>query len=251
MILNAFFTHNVFVFFHHLHSYVKDGLVVTFNIFQLFIFSFFLCCKFCLLSHFSFLIKTLIFATTFLPNLEKSLFFVDCIIHWVIPVPPRLFLPFFIMEMPQISPVVLCKLVLRCIHWFSTQFSFLPFASRWVFFFFFFDQGFLSRTLTTTGQQGRGGDHLLFRSWTLTDLFATLHVRWLLHIFNRTTCIYQTATQWDLPPYCIIIWLCDIKFFCLYTWWFDFSFFATAIWDGKLVDSNSHELSSFYYKWTN
>ena len=158
MILNAFFTHNVFVFFHHLHSYVKDGLVVTFNIFQLFIFSFFLCCKFCLLSHFSFLIKTLIFATTFLPNLEKSLFFVDCIIHWVIPVPPRLFLPFFIMEMPQISPVVLCKLVLRCIHWFSTQFSFLPFASRWVFFFFFFWSGF-SFTDTDdyrTAGEGRG-----------------------------------------------------------------------------------------------
>ena len=138
MILNAFFTHNVYVFFHHLHSYVKDGLVVIFSIFQLFIFSFFLFCKFFLLSHFSFLIKTLIFATTFLPNLEKSLV-VDCIIYWVIPAPPRLFLP--------------------------------------------------------------------FRSQTLRDLFATLHVRWLLHIFNRTACIYRTATQWDLPPYWIIIWL--------------------------------------------
>ena len=138
-------------------------MVVTFNIFQLFIFSFFLCCKFCLLSHFSFLIKTLIFATTFLPNLEKSLFFVDCIIHWVIPVPPRLFLPFFIMEMPQISPVVLCKLVLRCIHWFSTQFSFLPFASRWVFFFFFFFVRVLFNGHWRL-QDSRGGEGTIFYS---------------------------------------------------------------------------------------
>ena len=40
-----------------------------------------------------------------------------------------------------------------------------------------------------TGQQGKGGDHLLFHSTTSTlsrtfrHLFATLHVRWLSHIF--------------------------------------------------------------------
>ena len=50
-----------------------------------------------------------------------------------------------------------------------------------------------------TGQQGKGGDHLLLHSATSTraqifrHLFATLHVRWLSHIFNRTACIYQTA----------------------------------------------------------
>ena len=44
-----------------------------------------------------------------------------------------------------------------------------------------------------TGQQGKGGDHLLFHSTTSTrsrtfrHLFATLHVRWLSHIFNRNT----------------------------------------------------------------
>ena len=74
-----------------------------------------------------------------------------------------------------------------------------------------------------TGQQGKGGDHLLFHSTTSTrsrtfrHSFATLHVRWLSHIFNRTTCIYQTATQWDLPPYRITIWLTDVMwiFACL------------------------------------
>ena len=58
-----------------------------------------------------------------------------------------------------------------------------------------------------TGQQGKGGDHLLFHSTnstrprTFRHLVATLHVRWLSHIFNHTACIYQTATRWDLPPY--------------------------------------------------
>ena len=48
------------------------------------------------------------------------------------------------------------------------------------------------------------------------------------HIFNRTACIYQAATRWDLPPYRITIWLTDdvTLSFCLLTWWFDSSFFS-------------------------
>ena len=41
----------------------------------------------------------------------------------------------------------------------------------------------------------------------LDSYFAPLHMRWLSHISNRTACIYQTATRWDLPPYWITIWL--------------------------------------------
>ena len=75
-----------------------------------------------------------------------------------------------------------------------------------------------------TGQQGKGGDHLLFhstastRSRTLRHIFVTLHVRWISHVFNRNACIYQTATRWDLPPYRITIWLTDdlmLIFVCL------------------------------------
>ena len=43
-------------------------------------------------------------------------------------------------------------------------------------------------------------------------------MRWLSHISNRIACIYQTTTQWDLPPYWITIWLIDdamLIFFCL------------------------------------
>ena len=127
------------------------------------------------------------------------------------------------------------------------------------FFFSFSIRIFFHRHWRLTGQQEKGEDHLLFHSTTSTHsrtfrhLFATLHVRWLSHIFNRTACIYQAATQWDLPPYRITIWLTDdvTLSFCLFTWWFDYSFFfVTVIWDGKPVDSNSHRLSLLYYKRT-
>ena len=82
--------------------------------------------------------------------------------------------------------------------------------------FFFFHQGFLSRTLTTHRTAGEGGgDHLSFHSTTSTHsctfrhLFATLLVRRLSHIFNRSACIYQTATWGDLPPYRDTIWFID------------------------------------------
>ena len=96
---------------------------------------------------------------------------------------------------------------------------------------FFFYQGFLHRNWRFTGQQGKGGDHILFhtttstRSRTSRHLFATLHVRWLSRIFNRNACVYQTATRWDLPPNRIDIWVIDWWCnFCLFTWWFDTRF---------------------------
>ena len=115
------------------------------------------------------------------------------------------------------------------------------------FFFFFSIRVFFHGHWRFTGQQAKGGGHLLFhsststRSQTFRHLFATLHVRWLSHIFNRTACIYQTATQWDLPPYWITIWLIDdvtIAFVCLHD---DLilAFFVTAIWDRKRVNSRT------------
>ena len=80
---------------------------------------------------------------------------------------------------------------------------------------FFSVRVFFHRHWRFTGQQEKEEDHLLFHSTTSTcsrtlrHLFATLHVRWLSHIFNRIACIYQTATRWDLPPYRITIWLID------------------------------------------
>ena len=56
------------------------------------------------------------------------------------------------------------------------------------------------------------------RSRTFRHLFGTLHVRWLSYIFNRTACIYQTASRWNWPRYRITIWLIDdvkLVFVCL------------------------------------
>ena len=107
---------------------------------------------------------------------------------------------------------------------------------------------FFHRHWQFTGQQGKGGDHRLFhsttstRSPTLRHLFATLHVRWLSHIFNRIACIYQTATRWDLPPYRITIWLidwwCNV---CFFTWWIDSRFLLTAI---LTLETGGFELAS-------
>ena len=108
-----------------------------------------------------------------------------------------------------------------------------------------------------TGQQVKGGDHLLFysttstRSRTFRHSFETLVMRWLSHIFNRNASIYQTAIRWDLPPYRITIRLIDdviLIFVCLLV---DLILgFVTAIWHEKPVDSNWYRLSSLSYKRT-
>ena len=98
------------------------------------------------------------------------------------------------------------------------------FICAWGFFVSFFRIFFHGHS-RLTGHQGKGGDHLLFHSTTLPsahehsdNYFVTLHVRWLSHISNRTACIYQTATRWDLPPYRVTIWVIDdvmLIFVCL------------------------------------
>ena len=93
---------------------------------------------------------------------------------------------------------------------------------------FFLLMVFFHRHWRIKGQKGKGGDHLSFhsatstRSWTLRNLFATLHVRWLSHIFNRNACVYQIATWWDLPSYRITIWLID----WLIDWWWNICLFT-------------------------
>ena len=80
---------------------------------------------------------------------------------------------------------------------------------------FFFQQGFLSQTLTINATAGEVRRPALVLSNTSTHLrksrhlFATLHVRWLSRVFNCTACIYHTTARWDLPPSSIIIWLLD------------------------------------------
>ena len=133
-------------------------------------------------------------------------------------------------------------------------------CSFWVTFLFnkkvfFFLSGFsFTETDNSQDSRGREGTILLHsststRSPTFRHLFATFHFRWLSHILNRNARIYQTATRWDLPPYRITTWLIDdviLIFVCLHVELI--LGFVTAIWHEKLMDSNSHRLSSLYYK---
>ena len=121
---------------------------------------------------------------------------------------------------------------------------------------FFSIRVFFHRHWRFTGQPGRGGYHLLFHSTTSTcsrtlrHLFSTLHVRWLSRIFNCNACIYQTATQWDLPSYRIAIWVIDWWWnVCLFTWWIDSRFLLQRFIMGNgWIWLNSHRLSPLYYK---
>ena len=103
---------------------------------------------------------------------------------------------------------------------------------------FFLYQGFLSWALTA---HRTAHSTTSTRSRTFRHLFATLHVKWLSHIFNCTDCSYRTATRWELPPNQITIWLIDDVTLVLVCLRDDLilAFFVAAIWDGKPVDSNS------------
>ena len=89
---------------------------------------------------------------------------------------------------------------------------------RWYivcFIFIIFYQSFLSQTLMThrTAGKGRGPSFIpLYHFHPLTNIqtfICNFACEMTSHIFNRTACIYQTATRWDLPPYRITTWFID------------------------------------------
>ena len=106
-----------------------------------------------------------------------------------------------------------------CISMYKTHFHFsirILFHGRW----------------QLTGQQGEEGDHLLFysitstRSQTFRHLFVTLHVRWLLRIFNLQRLYLPDCNSMSLTTlsnYYLIEWWCDVDF-CLFACWSDFRF---------------------------
>ena len=113
--------------------------------------------------------------------------------------------------------------------------------------FFFSITTFFHKHWQLTGRDWKGEDHFLFHSTTFTrsqtfrHLFATMHVRWLSHIFNRNPSNYQEATRWNfttLSNYHLIDWWCKVCFI-LFTWWFDTRFLLQQSWYRKPVESNS------------
>ena len=113
----------------------------------------------------------------------------------------------------------------------NKRFIFIYWWTNWHIMQFFCLSGF-SFTDTVDSENSRGKDHFLFhfntliRSRKFRNLFSTLHVRWLSHIFNRIACylpycysmIFTTLSNYHLTE-----WWCDGNFsFC--TWWFDSKF---------------------------
>ena len=107
--------------------------------------------------------------------------------------------------------ILLCSNFLMLLINFTVWYSDSILCIRYKIFYFI--RVLFHRQRRFTGQQRKEGDHVLFhsttssRSQTLRHIFPTLHVRSSSRIFNCNSCVYQTATWWDLPPYRITIWL--------------------------------------------
>ena len=93
--------------------------------------------------------------------------------------------------------------------------------------FFFSIRVFFHGHWQLAGQQGKGGNHLLFHSATFRYLFATLHSRWLSHLFAFSHFLIATLlfTRLLLDEIIHLIellfdWLimwCWLSFVCLLT----------------------------------
>ena len=96
----------------------------------------------------------------------------------------------------------------------------------------FFIRVFFTDTNNSQDSRGREGT-IFYSSLPLPPVHehSDIHLQLCMwddyHIFNCIACIYQAATQWDLPPYRITISLIDdvTLSFCLFTGWLDSSFF--------------------------
>ena len=80
-------------------------------------------------------------------------------------------------------------------------------------FLFFFYQNFLLQGLMIhrTAGEGRGPSFIpLYHFHLLTNIQVFICTFACEMTINRSACVYQTATRWDLPPYWITIWLIDL-----------------------------------------
>ena len=113
----------------------------------------------------------------------------------------------------------------------------------WILFFFSISV-FFFQTLMIHRTAGEEKGPFLFlsitsnSSWAFRPLFATLHVRWLPHIFSCTASNYQTATQWHLPPHWLTIWLISDGMLFSVCWIILVTVFTAATWHKKPVDLN-------------
>ena len=130
-------------------------------------------------------------------------------------------------------------------------------VNSWSFFFFSI-RVFFHGHWRLTGQQGRGGDHLLFH-------FSTFHpvtnIQTFICNFVREIAItYFWSQRLYLPDcysmrfttlsnYYLTDWWRDVDF-RLFGCWFDFRLYYNYLTWEEPVDVNSHRVSSLYYKRT-
>ena len=120
------------------------------------------------------------------------------------------------------------------------------------FFFFFSIRIFFHRHWRLTGQQGKGGDHLLFHS-TLppahehSDIYLQLCMWDDYHIFLIAPLVFTRLLLDEIYQFTTLsntIWLTDdvTLSFCLFTWWFDSSFFFC--YSNLRLETGGFELAS-------
>ena len=123
--------------------------------------------------------------------------------------------------------------------------------------FFFFLSGF-SCTSTDNLQDSRGMEETIFYS-TLplppvhehSDIYLQLCMWDDYHIFLIAALVFTRLLLDEIYHFIellfdwLMIW-CWFLFVCLLNWFL----FVTGVWNEKSVDSNSHRLSSLYYKRT-
>ena len=102
-----------------------------------------------------------------------------------------------------------------------------------------------------TGQQWKGGDHLLFHSTTSTRLRTLRHLQFCMwddyHVFLIATLVF-TRLLLDEIYHLIELpfeWLINDTFVCL------LDELILGFWHWKPVDLNLHRLSPLHYKQTN
>ena len=173
--------------------------------------------------------------------------------------------------------LLLCEIYPFCNYFFPSQhylfwisFFWCSIVSLWGFshvqwpliesssFFLLVFQGFLSWTLAThwTPGIGRGPSFIWLKHFHPLMNIQTLILQFWMwddyHIFLIAPLVFSRLLLDEIYHLIkqlfewLVMW-CQVLFVYFLVW---FKVFVTAIWHWKLVDLNSHRLSSLYYKWT-
>ena len=125
----------------------------------------------------------------------------------------------------------------------------LPLNTSCLFYILLFSvRVFFHRYWRLSGQQGKGGDHFLLhstsstRSWTLRHLQLRMWDDY--HIFLIAPLLFTRLLLNGIYHFI------KLPFHWLMMWGFYISFSLQQSWYEEPVDSNLHQLSPLYYKWT-